>query len=47
MPQTEYSPTISAVAQYHLGKADDTNVYAAELTAIHVILNFVILNTLS
>jgi hypothetical protein len=31
-----YSPTISAVAHHHLGKADDTNVYAAELTAIHL-----------
>ena len=31
-----YSPTISAVAHHHLGKADNTNVYAAELTGIHL-----------
>src|SRR5579859_7736627 len=31
-----HSPTISAVAHHHLGKADSTNVYAAELTAIHL-----------
>jgi len=31
-----YSPTTSEVTHHHLGKADDTNVYAAELTAIHL-----------
>jgi hypothetical protein len=31
-----HSPTISAVVHHHLGKADSTNVYAAELTAIHL-----------
>ena len=31
-----YSPTIPAVAHDYLGKADHTNVYAAELTAIHL-----------
>jgi len=31
-----YSPTTSAAAHHYLGKADNTNVYAAELTGIHL-----------
>ena len=33
-----YSPTISAIAHYHLEKVDrdNTNVYAAELTALRL-----------
>ena len=31
-----YSPSISIVAHDYLGKTDSTNVYAAELTAIHL-----------
>ena len=34
-----YSPTTSASAHHYLGKADTANVYAAELTAIHLGIN--------
>jgi ribonuclease HI len=34
-----YSPTITTTAHQYLGTADTTNVYAAELTAIHLGIN--------
>ena len=34
-----HSPTTSASAHHYLGKADTANVYAAELTAIHLGIN--------